>query len=506
MLPASRPLRDRDGSPLWAALAVMSIAAVAFAAGLPNGRLSDDALLLQERLIDVRAPSLAALFGQSYWADLHDSGLYRPLALVALSAERSLFGLSNVPYHIVNLALHALCSLLALRLLRRFTVAPVAIAGALLFAAHPIHAEAVTTIYGQQDLLAALFFLISLTLYLDAGSGASSIRVAIIGLSFLASLLCKEQGILLPVLAAFLRFQEQPAHDRRFQFQPRDVALLLAFGLYICLRIFALGPDVVPSGDASVVHGYPWWARVNVVIVSVGTYLRLLVFPWGQTTYYGHLRDSLFGLPLIESTAILAAVALFGPLQRWLGKGTIAFAYAFLATTLLPVANVLPIGVVVAERCLYLPALAVSLVIAASVYCAVPARRHAPAVVAAALVMAGLVLSTRVAFRWRTPLRHWETTAADHPRSAGAHARFALFLLSDLGQKRAPPRDPGYGRADAAIERALQINPRQPDGWHARGVLALMRGDCAAAIPALQRALTLRPADPEIGRLLGACR
>jgi tetratricopeptide (TPR) repeat protein len=61
-------------------------------------------------------------------------------------------------------------------------------------------------------------------------------------------------------------------------------------------------------------------------------------------------------------------------------------------------------------------------------------------------------------------------------------------------------------QAEAAIDRALSINERLADGWHARGRLALLRRDCSAAIPALERALDLRPGDRELAELLSRCR
>ena len=116
-----------------------------------------------------------------------------------------------------------------------------------------------------------------------------------------------------------------------------------------------------------------------------------------------------------------------------------------------------------------------------------------------------MILSARVATRWQTPLSHYQATAADHPRSAGAHARLALLLLQEAG-RNAPPERAALERAEEAIDRALQINERLPEAWHARGLLAVMRADCARAVPALQRALALRPGDMQVLRLLGRCR
>ena len=489
------------------ALVIAAVAIATFLPALGNGLLGDDVLLLEQRLEEGRASGTGWFFTESYWGNLHQSGLYRPLSLLLLSVQHSAFGTNPVPYRLVNLVLHGICSLLVFALLLRLLTCAGAFAGALLFAAHPIHAEAVITIYGQQDVLAALFGVASaLAITTRPSAGVLSIPVLLGGCFWLLSLLWKEQGILLPLFFPILRMGQQPWALRDLRISARDLAMAVPLCCYLLLRLQALGPEAVPMGAASVAEGYPFWARVNLVLVTVGTYFRLLVLPWGQTTYYGHLRDSLFGVPAIQLLTVVGAVLLLRILQQPLGRRVVLQASALLLLTLLPVSNLLPIGVVVAERCLYLPVAALSVLVGAA-YLAWSRIRPGPAAVTlCAIVLGGMMLSARVAARWSTPLNHWETTASDHPRSAGAHARFALLQLYAAAQEPAPPDPAALDRAETAIDQALSINERLPDAWHARGLLALLRGDCSTAVPALERARALRPGDKEIAELTARCR
>ena len=487
---------------------VFVIAAATFLPALHNAPLGDDAILLEQRLDTSRAPSVAALFQQSYWADLHANSAYRPVSLAFLLAQRRVFGLNPLGYHVVSLLLHGICSIFVLQLLWRFVPARAALAGAILFAVHPIHAEAVTTIYGQEDLWCALFFLAALN---SAGWPSSPSRAPLslggVALFYLLSLLCKEQGALLPALLLVRsEHRDRPATDAvAHRLEPRLFVLLLPVLVYAALRVNALGALVVPAGEASVATGYPWWARANLVVVTVGTYLRLLVVPWGQTTYYGHLRDALFGTPVLEIAIVLLTVASFLPLRRTLGRTVVDRAAVMLVITLLPVANVLPIGMVVGERCLYLPSVGLC-VLAAAAYAWLEARSARTAIAAlCAVTVVGIALSVRVAWRWHTPMRHWETTIADHPRSAGAHARLALVLLADVAEKPGGPDDPRITRAEEEVRRALEINPRNSDAWEAKGLLALLRRDCAGAAAAFQRMRSLGREGREFDRLLQPC-
>merc|ERR1719383_311263 len=78
---------------------------------------------------------------------------------------------SGVPdpwgFHATNVALHSAVTLLFTLLARSFFVAdvPTAFAG-LLFAAHPVHTEAVAGIVGRADVGACLFYFLSLAAYM----------------------------------------------------------------------------------------------------------------------------------------------------------------------------------------------------------------------------------------------------------------------------------------------------------------------------------------------------
>jgi len=497
------------GPRVWQAAVVFVLAAATFLPALHNGPLGDDSILLEQRLDSTRAPGVAALFQQSYWDDLHSSGLYRPLSLTLLLAERRALGLSLAPYRVVNLLLHGLCSILVLQLLRRLVSSRAALAGAVLFAVHPIHAEAVITVYGQEDLWCAFFFLAALNSdRWPAPPAHGALRLGSVAVFSLLSLLCKEQSVLLPALLLFFRERSRNRHPTappHHRIDPRPFVLLAPLLVYGALRVYALGTEVAPTGESSVALGYPWWARVNLILVSAGTYLRLLVVPWGQTTYYGHLRDALFGTPVLETAVVLLAAVSFLLLSRALGRTVVNHASAIVAATLIPVSNLLPIGLVVGERCLYLPSVGICIA-AAAAYAWLEARgaKAAVAAVCAASVI-GVVLSARVALRWQTPLRLWETTIADHPRSAGAHARLALLLLNDVAESPDGPADPRVTRAEDALHRALEINPGNSEAWEGRGLLALLRRDCAAAAAAFQRVGPRRPDTRDLNRLLQQC-
>ncbi|KAL1485100.1 hypothetical protein MTO96_032177, partial [Rhipicephalus appendiculatus] len=70
-------------------------------------------------------------------------------------------------YHMVNVALHCACSILVAVVARRVMriTAIHACLAAMLFAAHPVHTEAVSSIVGRAEVLCCLFFLLSFLCY-----------------------------------------------------------------------------------------------------------------------------------------------------------------------------------------------------------------------------------------------------------------------------------------------------------------------------------------------------
>ena len=92
-------------------------------------------------------------FTEDLWAASGlDSGLYRPLLLASLTLDAKVFGDWIPGYHLVNILLHVVVSLLVFGLCRQVlrgsrvpsaTAIPAACLAALVFAVHPVHTEVV---------------------------------------------------------------------------------------------------------------------------------------------------------------------------------------------------------------------------------------------------------------------------------------------------------------------------------------------------------------------------
>ena len=98
---------------------------------------------------------------------------YEPASL--LNSLSYLIGKYNpFPFHLINIVLHALNTILVFLSLRLFFKVESSFISACLFALHPIHTEAVTWISGKSYIILSLFILAPLLLYYNATSTKES--------------------------------------------------------------------------------------------------------------------------------------------------------------------------------------------------------------------------------------------------------------------------------------------------------------------------------------------
>jgi hypothetical protein len=104
-------------------------------------------------------PAMTAPDGlRMIWSSLAVSRYY-PLTLTTFWVQRRLWGLNPMPYHLVNIALHAINGVLVFFVLRRLRV-PGAWFAAMLWTLHPVNVESVAWITELKNTQSGLFFLV----------------------------------------------------------------------------------------------------------------------------------------------------------------------------------------------------------------------------------------------------------------------------------------------------------------------------------------------------------
>ena len=427
--------------------------------------------------------------------------LYRPFTVLSFAVNEALAPGNAPAFHAGNVLLHVGVTMLVFWLAVRLFDERVAAIAAALFAIHPIHTEAVTSIVGRAELLAALFGLAAVlgAGAMDAATDQSS-RRAWHGLSvlcFALAMFSKESAVtILPLVLLFrvARRGEPLCAGTWKEVCSLDwVPYALCFGVFIVLRYLVVGTmGSVPIDKLSpldnVLAFVPWSVRFRSAVGVLWDYFGLLNVPLVLSADYSYNQ-----VPLISSWTDARFLAGLGVLATAAGvvvyvrRPAVRYAAAFPFITVLLTANLaFPIGTVKAERILYVPSVGWAL-LAAYGFDRVRRTPRYRLIGTAALVTAIALFGARTWTRnqdWKDNRTLFESTARTAPNSAKARYNFGIVL-----------RDSGaLAAAVAQYHAALAISPWMEGAALEIGVAYDTRGRTDHAIAWYQRALAIAPA------------
>ncbi|KAL4716366.1 hypothetical protein ACJJTC_006728 [Scirpophaga incertulas] len=157
----------------WVTAASSVLAFLLYYNTLDAGFVYDDRRAILSNPDVIGHTPFEALFGNDFWgtplSDPGSHGSYRPLCVATYRFNYAFSGFKPWSYHLLNVVLHCTATILvvivAKRLLPHCCARVGTIVAGLIFAAHPIHTEAVAGIVGRADLAACNLFLLSFLVY-----------------------------------------------------------------------------------------------------------------------------------------------------------------------------------------------------------------------------------------------------------------------------------------------------------------------------------------------------
>ena len=462
--------------------------------------------------------------------------------------------------HMVSILLHGLATWLFFRLALHVGARPwIAFAATLLFAAHPVHVEAVAYVSGLPNLLATVFVLTALLLARSAElcrpEGCRSWKIWPAYVAMVAAVLSDEVAIVTPLLLVGLDRWGPVRVPWRQRLTHYSGFFAIAL-VYLLVRYVSGGGATPTPGSADAVSGIDAAARGWAAPMALLEYLKMLVYPQPLNALRTlHSAEVASWTSRLAPFAALAALAL---VVVWRRRDPVARTGAVLL--LLPLLPALPlpffIGSFAVERSAYLASVGFCLIVA-SIYewaarrlAAVRPLLFVAAIAIAAFAGLGTLLRLPV---WRDNIallyaaatadpkdpephltlvdyfghaRQWQAALTEIDRAIALdptnHAAIAkrTAILSQLGRssdaeasaRRAidlQPNDaPSYANlSDALLQqnkieqgvdaarRATEIDSTFADGWYNYGVALAAYGDAKGAILAYEKSIALRPDD-----------
>ncbi len=366
-------------------------------------------------------------------------------------------------FRVASYLLYATVCVGVFKLARIRLPAVVAFAAAALFAAHPLHVEAVAVAVNQSELWVGLICCIAVVLYvrLRAQDGPLSTgnQMLLAGL-YLIGCLFKESALVLPGLLVaaevLLVRSTEPigiriANGRRLLL----ILLLVAVG-FLWVRTRILSGNLLGTFEAESLAGLTMGRRALTMLAVVPEWVRLLLWPAHLQADYGEIFPATAWGPAQTLGLLILLAAAVAAVAAWRRAPMVSFGLAWSAIGLFPVHNVLvPTGIMLAERTLFLPSIGVVIALggigALLLERAGPLTRLGLATATGTLLVLGEYRSTTRHSVWSDQFNLWYQTAnVDAPKSYRAHEALAESYFN-IGVER---------MAEHEYRLAIQYSPK----------------------------------------------
>jgi protein O-mannosyl-transferase len=445
---------------LLGGLAVFAVACALFAPTYRYDFVYDDVHVIRNNQLIHSLGRWREIIASPWWPD----GLYRPLASLLNAVNWAAGRGDPYAFHLTNIFLHGLAAALVFQLAAELLGAAPAVVAGLLFAVHPVHVEAVANVVGRAEVLAAVFTVAAVLLYLwdgrlvARGETRSARRAAAASATLLAvlcALASKESAFAAPGLLLLVDWIDRQAGEsfvvRWRRHLPLWVGAFAVAAGWLFLRWRILG-DIAGDQPAPGLIGQGIAGRALVMLPVALQYARLLIFPAHLSADYS--PDYLLVSDSITPMGVLAAWLLGVTAgTAWLARRkapVVTFGLAWIAVALLVVSNVVvPSGILLAERVLYLPSVGIAIL---------------------------------GAWLWRTA-----TARAPVPASA------ALVLVLGAGAARTLTREPVWRSDETLFPALVRDAPGSFRSWWVAGMLAYQKGDRAGGERLILKALRVYP-------------
>lgn len=526
---------------IFKAAATAAVACIVFVVFLPatqNGFLNwDDNRLISENP-NIRSINLHFV----NWALTYATELWMPMTWFSFALDYSIWGLNPKGFHLTNIILHTLNTILVMILTiklvgfgGRVEGRKAIIAGiitAVLFGIHPLRVQSVAWATERKDVLYSFFYLLSLYSYLRYSSTESkgSIYYILCLLFFAFSLMSKPMAITLPAVLLILDFYPLE------RLTLKKIKLVLSEKLPFIILSLAMSMLTIWThplkGGLQELDIYPFSVRISLVVQAYIFYLIKMFLPMDLAPYYPHpFSMNVFTFKHIWPFIALSAITIFSIVTIKRNRVFSAIWFFYIAT-LIPATGIFQGTQVVADRYTYIPSLGPFLFVGLGISIVFErcSKGYKSVIVAILILLSGLLANEtiRQINIWHDSVSLWSHEIEIFPDTSPLpyYYRAKSHISSGDYQKAIDDLDkviklsPGHGKPFAKaysnrgsiyyaianyqkaaddFSKSIEVDPLNPDVYYNRGNAYLAMEDYKSAIKDFNKALEFNPGDTEAG-------
>ena len=418
--------------------------------------------------------------------------------------DHQLYGFNPWGFHLTNVLIHAVNTVLVFLVLRRMTGATwrsVVVAG--LFGLHPLRVESVAWISERKDVLSVMFWMLTLWAYVRYVQGCEGVEHRELSTSngclrpltfnyflallfFFLSLMSKPMVVTLPCVLLLLDYWPLECWKQK---SLRD--LLAEKTPFFLLSAIVSAVTYAAQKNAGMMNAgltglsLSFDARLENALVSYGRYLGKLFWPADLCALYPY--PAYWPMPTVLSAGLLVlglSVFMFLTRRQW---PFLLTGWLWYLGTLVPVLGLISVGPqAMADRYSYLPSIGILIALVWGVHqltkgWAVQFIILGAAGVAALLVCLGLTRH-QISY-WRDEVSLWHRAVTVTENNYGAHNWLGCAFCAQ-------------GRSDEAIDEfqtVIKLNLNFAGAYCSLGKILFFQGHVDDAIDCYQKALTVQP-------------
>lgn len=356
------------------------------------------------------------------------SNYYRPILLLGYGLEYKTFG--NLPfiYHLNNLLLHGVASMLLFLLLKKlFHNNFIAVFTSILFIIHPIQTEAVSYASGRGDPLSAVFLFLSLLFYLER----KPLMYFLSAITLVFALLSKETALIAPGLFILITFFQRKSIKKMKTDAPFLILIISLTLSYFLLRLTALNfQNTLNFYGGDNIYTTNILVRLLTFLSILPIYIGLLFFP--KTLFIDRDVPIITGFtPMVILSLIIICILMVFTIRFYKKYPLFLFSFLWFFITFIPASGIVPINGIMYEHFLYLPSIGIFL--AFSYGCFLCFQKITKSLVQVLLILflgiCFLLLVGRTIVRntdWHDPITFYNQVLKHNPNSARVHNNLAM--------------------------------------------------------------------------------